>query len=110
MQFLCVCVRRDEWLICTCSLGVGECSEGLCFPDRTCCTGGVGLREVPLCIPAQQFIEHMKVLQSFKKGVTYTFCCTPRLTSCQVVVILTLLQIVWLCLAGFFIYLPVPQM
>ncbi|XP_045122211.1 uncharacterized protein LOC123519260 [Portunus trituberculatus] len=31
----------------------------------------------PLCIPAQLLIEHMKVLQSFKKGVAHTLCCTP---------------------------------
>ncbi|KAK8383905.1 hypothetical protein O3P69_015978 [Scylla paramamosain] len=28
-------------------------------------------REAPLCVPAQHFIEHMKVLQSFKKGVAH---------------------------------------
>ncbi|XP_045106519.1 uncharacterized protein LOC123501632 [Portunus trituberculatus] len=40
---------------------------------------GVALREAPLCNPAQHFTEHMKVLQSFKKGVAHTLCCTPSL-------------------------------
>ncbi|MPC63920.1 Queuine tRNA-ribosyltransferase subunit QTRTD1 [Portunus trituberculatus] len=31
----------------------------------------VALREAPLCIPAQHFIEHVNVLQSFKKGVAH---------------------------------------
>ncbi|XP_045129060.1 uncharacterized protein LOC123514864 [Portunus trituberculatus] len=72
-----VSLRRDEWLSCTCSLGVDEGNEDLHFPDRTCCTGGVTLREVPLCIPAQHFIEDLKMLQIFKKGVAHTLCCTP---------------------------------
>ncbi|XP_045128243.1 uncharacterized protein LOC123514396 [Portunus trituberculatus] len=43
----------------------------------SCCTGGVALREAPLFIPAHHFTEHMKVLQSFKKGVAHILCCTP---------------------------------
>ncbi|XP_045116756.1 uncharacterized protein LOC123507688 [Portunus trituberculatus] len=42
------------------------------FSQRTYCTGGVALREASLCVPAHHFTEHMKVLQSFKKGGTHT--------------------------------------
>ncbi|XP_045119122.1 uncharacterized protein LOC123509070 [Portunus trituberculatus] len=31
-----------------------------------------GVEEAPLCVPAHHFTEHMKVLQSFKKGGTHT--------------------------------------
>lgn len=36
----------------------------------------VASREAPLCVPAQHFIEHMKVLQGFKKGVAH-FAALP---------------------------------
>ncbi|XP_045118368.1 uncharacterized protein LOC123508620 [Portunus trituberculatus] len=42
------------------------------YSQRTYCTGGEASREAPLCVPAHHFTEHMKVLQSFKKGGTHT--------------------------------------